>query len=85
MKISWFTNLIKNSENEDYIKKTPETERISFSAVENEFHKLTENSKEQSKTIKLILNNIRESVNKMNKATKEVLERLDSIDLKAAN
>jgi len=82
MEKSKFFNLFKNSKNEENKKAVPivNEERISLSVVADEFHKLTENSREQSKAIKTVLSSMKESINKIKKSSEELLDRFDTID-----
>jgi methyl-accepting chemotaxis protein len=51
-----------------------------FAVVADEIRKLAENSSKQSKTIGTVLKKIKESIDKISRATETVLTRFDSID-----
>jgi len=75
MKKSGFFNLRKNSKNEKNVKVVPNEERICLSMISDEFRKLTESSREQSKAMKAVLSNIRESASSIKKSSEEIIER----------
>jgi len=72
--------LAKNSKNVKNVNVTPETERICLSMISDEFHKLAESSKEQSRAMKAVLSDIRESAAKIKKSTNEIARRFDALD-----
>ena len=51
-----------------------------FTVVANEIRKLAENSREQSKTISVVLKKIKSSIDKITQSTNNVLKRFEAID-----
>jgi len=75
---------IKFKETNGGLMKEPDTEHFRLSDLPDEFRRITENSREQSKAINAVLKNIRESVSEIKKYSEEVLEKFDKIDSRPA-
>ena len=56
-----------------------------FAVVADEIRKLAESSGEQSKTISLVLNKIKDSIDKIMKSTDTVLKKFEAIDVEIKN
>ncbi|MCL2441622.1 MAG: hypothetical protein FWD14_07760 [Treponema sp.] len=84
MKNSVFFSLKKNSKNGKNEKIVPNEERICLSMISDEFRKLAENSREQSKAMKAALSNIRESASRIKNSSEEIIERYNA-SVSAAN